>query len=228
MKNTTSFRYFLTAGMPLAAALLLTGLPTSVPAAETKPAKPSVAPGELSLFDGKTLRGWKVADFAGHGEVSVTNNQIIIGQGVMTGITYTNTDLPKVDYEVSLQAQRVEGSDFFCALTFPVKEDVCTLVVGGWGGGLVGLSCIDGEDAANNETTTFMAFTNGLWYDIRMRVTSTNLQAWIDDERLVNLGTKDRKISIRWECEPCKPFGVATWSTTGAVRKIRVRRMNEK
>ena len=64
--------------------------------------------------------------------------------------------------------------------------------------------------------------------DIRMRVTSTNLQAWIDDERLVNVGTKDRKISIRWECEPCKPFGFATWSTTGAVRKIRVRRLDEK
>ena len=189
MKKTTALRHHLTAGMPLAAALLLVNLPAPAPAAEAKPSKPSAATDELSLFDGKTLRGWKIADFAGHGEVSVTNNQIVIGQGVMTGITYTNTDLPKIDYEVSLQAQRVEGSDFFCALTFPVKEDNCTLVVGGWGGGLVGLSCLDGQDAANNETTTSMAFTNGLWYDVRMRVTSTNLQAWIDDERLVNVGT---------------------------------------
>ena len=226
MKKTAAFRH-LSAGILLAASLCV-NRPATVFAAESKPSKPSASAEELSLFDGNTLRGWKIADFAGHGEVSVTNNQIIIGQGVMTGIAYTNTDLPKVDYEVSLQAQRVEGSDFFCALTFPVKEDVCTLVVGGWGGSLVGLSCLDGEDAANNETTTSMAFTNGLWYDVRMRVTSTNLQAWINDERMVNVGTKDRKISIRWECEPCKPFGVATWSTTGAVRKIRVRRINEK
>lgn len=223
MKKTTAF-HRLAAGIPLAALFLGMYDPAASPAAESKP---SAASEELSLFDGKTLRGWQIADFAGRGEVSVTNNQIIIGQGVMTGITYTNTGLPQINYEVSLQAKRVEGSDFFCALTFPVKEDVCTLIVGGWGGGLIGLSCLDGEDAANNETTTFMAFTNGVWYDIRMRVTSTNLQAWIDDERLVNVGTKDRKISIRWECEPCKPFGVATWSTAGAIRKIRVRRLGE-
>lgn len=227
MKKNTAFRH-LAAGIPLVAVLLCLNCLTAAPAAEPKPPQASTAPAGLSLFDGKTLRGWKVADFAGTGEVSVTNNQIILGQGVMTGVVYTNTDIPKIDYEVRFEAQRVEGSDFFCALTFPVKEDACTLVVGGWGGGLVGLSCLDGEDAANNETTTFMAFTNKVWYDVRMRVTSTNLQAWINDERLVSVGTKDRKISIRWECEPCKPFGLATWSTTGAIRKIRVHRLGEK
>ena len=223
MKKTTAFRH-LTAGMPLAAALLLMSLSTSVPAAETKPAKPSVAPGELSLFDGKTLRGWKVADFAGHGEVSVTNNQIIIGQGVMTGIAYTNNDLPKVDYEVSLQAQRVEGSDFFCALTFPVKEDVCTLVVGGWGGGLVGISSLDGMDASENETTTFTDFKNGRWYEIRVCVRPDRIRAWIDGESVVNVSIEDRKVHMRFgEIEMSGPLGLATWRTTGAFRNIRLR-----
>ena len=224
MKKLSFVRQFIK-GVTLATAVLCSS--PSVPAADAKSSPPSARAGEISLFDGKTMKGWKVADFAGTGEVSVTNNQIVLGQGVMTGVAYTNNDIPKIDYEVRFEAQRIEGSDFFGALTFPVKEDVCTLVVGGWGGGLVGLSCLDGEDAANNETTTFMSFTNKVWYDVRMRVTSTNLQAWIDDERLVNVGTKDRKISIRWECEPCKPFGFATWSTAGAVRKIRVRRLAE-
>ena len=49
--------------------------------------------------------------------------------GYMTGITYTNP-LPRTDYEVTLEAMRVEGSDFFCGLTFPVGSNSCSLVVG--------------------------------------------------------------------------------------------------
>jgi hypothetical protein len=40
---------------------------------------------------------------------------------------------------------------------------------------------------------------------------------------MVDVDTKDKKISIRAECEPCRPFGIATWRTEGAVRDIRVR-----
>ena len=40
-------------------------------------------------------------------------------------------------------------------------------------------------------------------------------------------GVKNKKLSIRPECEPCKPFGVATWRTVGAVRDIRVRGLTE-
>src|SRR5262247_2068084 len=72
-----------------------------------------------SLFDGKTLAGWKVTDFAGRGEVNVKDGRIILESGSMTGVTWTN-DLPRMNYEISLDAMRVEGSDFFCGLTFPV------------------------------------------------------------------------------------------------------------
>src|SRR5262245_55401841 len=112
------------------------------------------------LLDGKSLKGWAITDFAGHGEVKTEGDSIILGEGVMTGITWTN-DLPKMNYEISLEAMRVEGSDFFCALTFPVNEDPCSLIVGGWGGGVVGLSSLDGQDAANNDTTKYMSFENG-------------------------------------------------------------------
>ena len=60
---------------------------------------------------------------------------------------------PKVDYEVNLDAKRVAGNDFFCGITFPVGKRFCSLIVGGWGGATVGLSSIDGKDAAENETT---------------------------------------------------------------------------
>jgi type 1 glutamine amidotransferase len=176
------------------------------------------------LFDGKSMAGWKVTDFAGHGEVKVESEQLVLGQGAMlTGVIWTN-ELPKLNYEVSLEARKVDGNDFFCALTFPVGESFCTLVVGGWGGGIVGLSSIDGMDASENETTRFMAFDKDRWYRIRLQVRKEKIEAWIDDEKIVDAAIAGRKISLRpGEIEISVPFGIATWQTTGALRNVRLR-----
>jgi hypothetical protein len=205
-------------------------LPPTAPAVVVPspvPPAPSAAvdtEGWTDLFDGRTLAGWRATDFSGKGTVKVEGGKIILGTGYMTGVTRTNP-VPKMSYEVSLEAMRVDGSDFFCGLTFPVGNDPCTLIVGGWGGGLVGLSSLDGNDAANNETTKFMSFENGRWYRIRLRVEPTSIQAWIDDDRVVKVDTTDRKTSIRWEVEESKPFGIATYSTTAAIRNIRIREL---
>jgi hypothetical protein len=130
-----------------------------------------------------------------------------------------------MNYEITLDAKRVEGSDFFCALTFPVAEDCCTLVLGGWGGQLCGLSSIDYFDAANNNTTQFIAFKNDTWYHVRLRVVPNRIQAWLDGEELVDVDTTGRKIDIRIEMELARPLGIATWATTGAVRNIRLKRL---
>src|SRR5687767_15351671 len=81
-----------------------------------------------SLFDGKTLKGWKESDFAGRGEVKVKDGQIIMEMGVMTGIRWTNP-VTCMNYEISVEAMRVEGGDFFCGLTFPVDTNQCSLIV---------------------------------------------------------------------------------------------------
>jgi len=178
------------------------------------------------LFDGKTLKGWAETDFAGRGPVKVSEGKLILETGLMTGVTWTNAaDLPRINYEIALDAMRVDGSDFFCALTFPVKEDPCSFIVGGWGGGVVGLSSLDGQDAANNDTTRYMSFENGKWYALRVRVTETNLQCWIDADNVVDVETKDRRISIRSEVEDSRPLGIASWSTTAALRNIRLRKL---
>src|SRR5438128_3211659 len=179
-----------------------------------------------SLFDGKTLKGWKVTEFAGRGEVNVENGQLALGAGVMlTGVSWTN-NLPNIDYEVSLAAMKVDGSDFFCGLTFPVKEAFCTFIVGGWGGGVVGLSSIDGLDASENETTKYMKFDAGRWYRIRVRVTKEQIEAWIDNEKIADQAISGRRISLRpGDIELSKPFGLATWQTTGALRDIKIRRL---
>lgn len=209
-------------------------------AAEEKPAKPTkpaatekkdktISPEEgwVDLFDGKTLKGWQPTDFAGHGEVKVEGDKIILEMGNdLTGITYTNLSrLPRSNYEIEVEATRLDGSDFFCGLTFPVKEDPCSLIVGGWGGGVVGLSSIDGNDAANNETSRYVEFENGRWYVIRVRVTDKKIQAWIDDKSFVNLDLEDRLIGVRIEVEQSRPLGIASWRTKSAIREIRLRRL---
>jgi len=215
---------------PAPVAPTVTNRPPSPPIAAapaSKPAKPAPAQfpegGEWrSLFDGQTLKGWAITDFAGHGEVRVEDGAIILGNGVMTGVTWTS-NIPRMSYAVELEASRVDGSDFFCGLTFPVGTNPCSLIVGGWGGSLVGLSSLDGEDASSNETTKFMTFENKRWYKIRLVVKPSTIQAWIDGEKMVDVVTTDRRISIRMEVEQSVPFGVASWSTTGALRNIRIR-----
>jgi type 1 glutamine amidotransferase len=190
----------------------------------------SPAPGHgadwQNLFDGKSLNGWKVTEFAGRGEVNVENGRLLLHSGVMlTGVSYTN-DLPRIDYEVSLDAMKVDGSDFFCGLTFPVEAGFCSLIVGGWGGGVVGLSSIDGMDASENETTKYMKFDPGRWYHFRLRVAKDRIEAWIDQEKIVDQAVAGRRISLRpGDIEMSQPFGLATWQTTGALRDIKVRRL---
>jgi hypothetical protein len=194
------------------------------------PAEPPNAQGKhaawKSMFDGRSLDGWKKTQFGGEGEVTVNDARIVMAAGApMTGITWTR-DTPKMDYEISLEAMRVDGSDFFCGLTFPVGDDACSFIVGGWGGGVVGLSSIDGNDASENETTQYQEFESGRWHTIRVRVTKSKIEAWLDKKQMADVETKDKRISIRIEVELSRPLGVSCFATTAALRDIKVRRLD--
>ncbi len=209
----------------VSATLLIAAGLMSIQAGDQKPA----APAWKSLFDGKTLKGWKLTNFGGEAEVTVEDGTIVMDRGSnMTGITYAGDDFPKTNYEVTLEGKRLKGIDFFCTTTFPVGDDHCSLVVGGWAGAVVGLSNIDGKDASENATRKNMGFDNDRWYRVRIRVTPERIAAWIDDAQVVDLATKGRKIGIRPECDLCRPFGICTYSSTGAVRNIRVRQLTAK
>jgi hypothetical protein len=196
--------------------------------AATAPVAPLEGQGWEPLFDGHTLAGWRETQFAGHGEVEIHDGLIWMKMGdPFTGINWTN-DFPNMNYEVALDAMRVSGSDFFCGLTLPVGDSFCSLIVGGWGGALVGVSSLDGMDASENETTKYVSFQQGRWYRIRMRVTRDRLEAWIDQEKLVDVVTTGKKISLRpGEIEESKPFGLACWQTSSALRQIKMRRVDQ-
>ena len=179
------------------------------------------------LFDGTSLAGWKQSDFLNPGVAYARDRKLTIPAGeVMSGITWAG-DFPKMDYEIRLEAMRAGGSDFFCGLTFPVNDSFASLILGGWGGTVCGISCLDGEDAANNETTTSTNFNNNTWYAVRLRVTENKLEAWLQNEQIVDADTKDREIGVRIEVEESRPLGLATFQTTAALRNISWRKLAE-
>jgi hypothetical protein len=182
-----------------------------------------------AIFDGKTLTGWKAPNFSGQGEVEVDKGAMVLGVGSdITGMNLVG-EIPKMNYEVALEATRLEGSDFFCGLTLPYGDAAFTIILGGWGGALVGLSSINGDDASENETTKFIKFDAGRWYKVRARVTPEKIEAWLDNDKIIDLETEGKKISMRpGEIELSAPFGIATYRTRGAYREIKLRRLDAK
>ena len=179
-----------------------------VEAEDKKPAKDDAK--WQSLFDGKTLTGWKSSYSAGSGKVEVKDGAIVLPKGEkMTGITYDKKDFPKTDYEVVLEGKRVDGGDFFCTTTFPIGDSFCSLVIGGWGGRVTGLSSINGSDASENETTGSMDFKNGEWYKVRIRVSAKKIEAGIGNEQVVDcIGMLRRICAFHFSCENarCSPI----------------------
>ncbi len=176
------------------------------------------------MFDGKSLTGWKQTAFVGGGVVSLESDAIVLNTGdPFTGISWTNT-FPKMNYELAFDAMRISGGDFFCGLTVPVGDSFCSLIVGGWGGSLVGISSLDGMDASENETTKYDSFDAARWYRIRLRVSTDRIEAWIDEDKLVDVVTAGKKISVRaGEIELSEPLGICAWQTAAAVREVRFR-----
>jgi len=176
-----------------------------------------------ALFDGRTLAGWKGPVFGGDGKVYVKGGTLHMEMGQeATGVTYTGP-LVRENYEIALEGMRVDRDDFFCGLTFPVGKDPISLILGGWGGTVVGLSCIDYSDASQNETTQEVYFDNGQWYAIRVRVTKPKIQVWLDDKKIIDVDRAGHNFNIRPEMDLSVPLGIITWKTHGAVRNIRMR-----
>ena len=173
----------------------------------------------------KDADGWQPSKFSAEGAVKVEDGRIVLDTGKsMTGITWAGATLPTTNYEIALQAMRVEGRDFFAGVTFPVDGSFCSLILGGWGGSVVGLSSINGQDASENDTSQSIEFQNGRWYSVRIRVTPAKIEAWLDDRQIITQDLKGNKIDIRIEMELSKPLGVASWKTKSALRDIRLRR----
>lgn len=216
-------RWSSTVGCLAALALLATPLQAQPPAAVTVDDETQ---DWTSLLDARSLGTWQPidkADFLRAGDVSVAEKKLVLGLGKpATGVRWTG-QFPEQDYELTLEARRTEGEDFFCGLTFPVGDSHVTLILGGWGGWVVGLSCVDDAYAIDNETCTSVPFEANQWYGVRLRVTDSQVQAWVDDQPKIDFDTEGHRLAPSSEMKPCQPLGIATWNTTGEIRNIRYR-----
>ena len=173
-----------------------------------------------SMFDGETLGAWKPIVFGGEGEVAIVNGAIRLDRGNdLTGVVWTGK-LPGPSYRLQMEAMRVDGSDFFCAVTVPVGRSHCTFVVGGWGGTVVGFSSLDGLDASENETSHTVTFENHHWYQVAVDVTPTHIKGLIDGKVVAEAAIAGRDVDVRIEMLPCRPIGLASWRTVSDIRSI--------
>lgn len=173
---------------------------------------------------------WSVVQFGGEGATSLDDGVFSFGMGVeLTGIRFEEV-IPSVPYELEFSARKLMGNDFFCGLTFPVRsESEClTLILGGWGGGAVGISSIDGVAASENETSSYRTFETERWYEVRLVVTPTHIRVYLDSEKVVDFEIGNHQLALRsGPIDLCAPFGIATWQTASEVRNLRWRSLTD-
>ena len=182
------------------------------------------------LFDGKSLAGWQRLDFEGSGGgIVVSDGSILFSRGnPLTAMVVSDRTLmpPAEEYEIILRARKMDGRDFFCALTFPVPEKsaCCTFVAGGWGGGVTGISNIDNLDANRNTTRSVLHYETGKWYDLKVEVRRGRIRCWVNQRIVVNTVIADKMISIRpGAIEQCQPLGIASFATVSEFKSLRLR-----
>ena len=179
---------------------------------------------ERVLFDGRDLSEWEVGVFGYPDVFDVEDDGVIIPQSMaLAGLTYAG-EPPSPPYVLSVEATRVYGSDFFLGVTFPVRSSHLTLVLGGWGGNVCGLSCIDGKDASSNETRTLMSFPNGKRQTVVIEVSNERVEARVNDRVIVDQTFSDEsKLSLRTEVTPNAPLGIASFATSTLLHRVAVR-----
>jgi hypothetical protein len=175
------------------------------------------------LFDGRSLGQFVSTDFGGQGVVAVRDGRLQLGIGSpLTGVTWTGP-LPPAEYELEVAARRDLGSDFFCGLTFPVGASHLTLVLGGWGGSVCGLSSLNGLDAAHNDTRKTRYFAPARDYTVRVSVTRERVAVTLDGEPFLDAALAGLTCSLRPEVLLSRPLGLASFATEASVRCCRWR-----
>lgn len=185
---------------------------------------------EWKLLSDEFASAWKASGMPEEGQVLLQDGEIALHPGQpMTGVRFDawqSAGLPLSRYAIEYEAMRVEGNDFFGTVTFPVNDAHVSLVVGGWGGTLVGISMIDDMDASENNTRGNARFEKHRWHKVRIEVRDDDLRAWIDDKLFVNTSIKGRKLGLRTgDIEKCAPFGFASYATHSRIRGVLIRRL---
>ena len=186
--------------------------------------EPPTPQSEIKLFDGQSLTGWQSNKGSRVGKVEAVEGSMVLGTGEpMTGVTVTRPDLPTFNYRLTYEAKRTEGNDFFAAATFPVGPSFVTLVNGGWGGTVTGLSLINGDSAVENETNHYLKYQNNVWYRFDIEVTTRAVRCLVDGVEVVLFPHEGAQLKTRLETRVNQPLGFATYRSTGLIRRVEIK-----
>jgi hypothetical protein len=170
-------------------------------------------------------RTWRPFQFGGDGIHRVEPERLVLEPGApLTGGAF-DVALPKDRYEIEFEAQRLSGIDFFCGLTFPTVRGELTLVLGGWGGTVCGLSSLDGSDASDNETRTLRHFPDAREVAVRIHVDGEEVCVFLDGAPFLSAHLAGKQVTVRAEVEPCRPFGFCCYLVTAKLSHLRWRRL---
>ena len=191
-----------------------------------KPPAPVVPEGWESLFDGKTLNSWKIVRYGGEGEPYAKDGVLVLPMavnGFMTGVCWVGDALPVNNYIIYYEARRVAGIDIFAGLSFPYGDTYASLIFGGWAGIVNGLSCVDGYDASENETTRLFSLKDHEWYPVQLHITPDSIRATVGNEQVIDLATAGKNIHLRGGL---MDTGLTLWTyqSTGEIRNLRIKK----
>jgi formylglycine-generating enzyme required for sulfatase activity len=185
-----------------------------------------VKPGQWqSLFDGKTLDGWRVVKGANFGEtpqVTPRGGLLVFERGGPDIAVSWTRPFPTTGYELSLECRLDVIGEGWCVI-FPVGDSHCRLVVGGWRGSVAGLDLLDGREARDNDTTKRVQSVAGRWSTAVLRVTEKRVQASLDGRVIVDQTREGHTFGLDRYSDAVKPFGLYVIRTTASMRNIRLR-----
>ncbi len=185
---------------------------------------PKELPKPIALFDGRSLDGWKPITGPRAGTVAVQGDAIALATGApMSGVTSTRKDLPTSNYALSFEAKRTSGDDFFAAATFPVGPSFVTLINGGWGGSVTGLSLINGANASENETNHFVKYQNDVWYSFEVQVTAKVIRCLVNGSEVFAFEHEDIQLKTRIETRSNEPVGFASYRSSSLIRNVQIK-----
>ncbi len=195
-------------------------------AALKRDAPDDIAPGQWQdLFDGKTLDGWQAAgDEATRGEVRLESGQIILNPGSPKTTVAWTSEFPARDYEVEVEAMRVEGRDAFCTIGLPLGEEQAQVAVG-WGpigrdSFMISVNAKDGSASADAVTEKRMQLKSGQWYRINVKVDDERVVVLVDGEPVLDVPRSDDTFPKR---QDGNRFNITSYDTKAAIRKVRLR-----
>jgi hypothetical protein len=166
---------------------------------------------------------WRIVSvdpFASHGSIEFNDGQLKMAMGKPgTGVNYRGP-VPRMDYTITAEAMRTDGEDFFYGLTFPINDQHASLIIGGWGGGVTGISNLGGMSAVENETTGYTPFVSDRWYTIRLVVNPKRIKVALDDQEIIEIETAKHQYSVWPQQATMCPLGIATWKTASAIRRL--------